>query len=110
VSSDAITLTVVCLNSNLFMPNTFSPNGDGMNDMYYPRGRGIERIKSLKIFNRWGQMVYIRENFSPNDASAGWDGRYKGLAVSPDVYVYMIDVFCENQSIITLKGDIMLVR
>jgi gliding motility-associated-like protein len=110
VSSDALTVTVVCLNSNVYMPNTFSPNADGMNDVYYPRGRGIERIKSFKIFNRWGQMVYIRENFTANDPSAGWDGRYKGILSTPDVYVYMIDVICENQTLVTLKGDVMLVR
>jgi gliding motility-associated-like protein len=92
------------------MPNTFSPNGDGMNDVYYPRGRGIERVRSLKIFNRWGQMVFIRENFNANDPGAGWDGKYRGILSTPDVYVFMIEVFCENESIVTLKGDVMLVR
>ena len=56
------------------MPNTFSPNGDGMNDVYYPRGRGINTIRSLRIFTRWGQMIYSRENFVANDPSTGWDG------------------------------------
>jgi gliding motility-associated-like protein len=110
ISSDAVTIFVVCQNSNLFMPNTFSPNGDGMNDVYYPRGRGIERVRSLKIFNRWGQMVFIRENFNANDPGAGWDGKYRGILSTPDVYVFMIEVFCENESIVTLKGDVMLVR
>jgi gliding motility-associated-like protein len=110
ITNDAVTIFVVCLNSNLFMPNTFSPNADGMNDIYYPRGRGIERVRSLKIFNRWGQLVFIRENFNANDPGAGWDGRYRGILSPPDVYVYTIEVFCENESIITLKGDVMLVR
>jgi gliding motility-associated-like protein len=92
------------------MPNTFSPNSDGMNDVYYPRGRGINTIRSMKIFNRWGQLVYSRENFQANDPTAGWDGRFRGAALPPDVFVYVIDLVCDNQTIITLKGDIMLVR
>jgi hypothetical protein len=45
-----------------------------------------------------------------NDISAGWDGTFKGQKLSSDVYVYMIDVICENNTVVTLKGDIMLVR
>jgi gliding motility-associated-like protein len=92
------------------MPNTFSPNGDGSNDVYYPRGKGIQTVRSLRIFNRWGEMVYRRDNFKPNDPGAAWDGRFQGRELPPDVFVYMIDVVCENQSIVTLKGDIALIR
>lgn len=109
-ASDALTVFVVCTNENIFMPNTFSPNGDGMNDVYYPRGRGINTIRGLKIFSRWGQMVYSRANFNANDASQGWDGRFRGNVLPPDVYVYTLELVCENQTIITLKGDITLVR
>ena len=109
-SSDAITITVLCGAENLFMPNTFSPNGDGSNDVYYPRGKGIQTVRSLRIFNRWGEMVYRRDNFKPNDPGSAWDGRYQGRELTPDVFVYMIDVVCENQSIVTLKGDIALIR
>jgi gliding motility-associated-like protein len=109
-ATDAMTITVLCGRGNLFMPNTFSPNGDGSNDVYYPRGKGIQTVRSLRIFNRWGEMVYRRENFNANDPSAAWDGRYLGKALPPDVFVYMIDVVCENQSIVTVKGDIALIR
>jgi gliding motility-associated-like protein len=109
-ASDAMTITVLCGTNNLFMPNTFSPNGDGINDIYYPRGKGIETVRSLRIFNRWGEMVYRRENFKANDPSASWNGKYLGKELPPDVFVYMIDVVCENQSIVTLKGDIALIR
>jgi gliding motility-associated-like protein len=109
-SSDAVTLFIVCKDVNLYMPNTFSPNGDGMNDIYYPRGRGIQQVRSFKIFNRWGEMVYQRENFNANDASAGWDGRYRGRELAPDVFVWIIDVVCDNNTLITQKGDVALVR
>jgi gliding motility-associated-like protein len=108
--TDQITVFVVCTNENLFIPNTFSPNGDGTNEVFYPRGRGIMNVKSMRIFSRWGQQVYWRQNFMANDISAGWDGTFKGQKLSSDVYVYMIDVICENNTVVTLKGDIMLVR
>ena len=110
VSKDVINVFATCTRENLFIPNTFSPNGDGVNEVFFPRGRGIEKIKSLKIFSRWGQLVYSKENFFANDQGAGWNGKRSGLDVSTDVYVYMIDLVCENGNIITLKGDIALVR
>lgn len=109
-ASDAITVFVICNDQNLFMPNTFSPNGDGMNDIFYPRGRGINTIRTLRIFNRWGQVVFEKKNFNANDPSAGWDGTFKGAKLAPDVYVYMMDLSCENNSIITRKGDVTLIR
>ncbi len=110
VSKDVINVFATCTRENLFIPNTFSPNGDGVNEVFFPRGRGIEKIKSLKIFSRWGQMVYSKENFFANDQGAGWNGKRSGVDASTDVYVYMIDLVCENGNIITLKGDIALVR
>ena len=102
-------VTVICNNSNLFIPNTFSPNGDGSNDIFYPRGKGLERIKTFRIFNRWGEVVFEKRDFPINDASAGWDGTYKGNKPKADVYVYQAEVFCENGEIIKLNGNIALI-
>jgi gliding motility-associated-like protein len=101
---------VTCNDGNLFIPNTFSPNADGINDRFYPRGTGISSIKSLKVFNRWGEMVFSRENFNANDATAGWDGAYKGKVLSPDVYVYTCEVVCMNNEVLNFKGDVTLLR
>ncbi len=109
-SKDVIHIYATCTNENLFIPNTFSPNNDGMNDLFYPRGRGIQKIKTFKIFNRWGQLVFVKENFFANESSAAWDGKKNGTYVTPDVYVYMIDIICENGNLITLKGDVTLIR
>ena len=81
-----------------------------MNDVYYPRGRGIQTVRSLKIFNRWGEQVFRRDNFNANDAAAGWDGRFNGKELVPDVYVYIIDLACDNKTIVTQKGDVALIR
>ena len=106
----AITVHVICNDGNLFIPNTFSPNTDGRNDRFYPRGTGISKIKSLKVFNRWGELVFDRENFSANDAQAGWDGTFKGQVLAPDVYIYTCEVVCMNNEVLTFKGDVTLLR
>jgi len=110
VNTDKITIFVTCNKENIFIPNTFSPDNDGNNDLFYPRGRGIANIKSFSVFSRWGQLVYQRQNFMINDVSAGWNGTFKGQKLPPDVYVYIIEVYCENGALINLKGDVMLVR
>ena len=110
VNTDKITIFVTCTTDNIFVPNTFSPDGDGNNEQFFPRGRGIATVKSFRVFSRWGQQVFQRQNFLINDAAAGWDGTFKGQKLPPDVYVYIIEVYCENGALINLKGDVMLVR
>jgi gliding motility-associated-like protein len=112
VASDEVTIFVVCNQGNLFVPNTFSPNGDGKNDVLYPRGKGIFNIKSFQIFNRWGEIVYQRFNFQANDnnTGSGWDGRFKGINAGQDVYIYLVEVVCENGAILAFKGDVTLIR
>jgi gliding motility-associated-like protein len=109
-AKESITVQVICNNGNLFIPNTFSPNTDGHNDRFYPRGTGISSIRSLKVYNRWGEMVFSRENFSANDAAAGWDGTYKGAALTPDVFIYTCEVVCVNNEVLTFRGDVTLLR
>ncbi|MFT3936499.1 MAG: PKD domain-containing protein [Chitinophagaceae bacterium] len=110
VASRNVTMVVLCNNKNFFIPNTFSPNNDGNNDKFYPRGTGLDRIQALRIFNRWGEMVFEKRNFPANDATSGWDGTYKGQKAASDTYVYMVDIICENATIITYKGNITLIR
>lgn len=109
-ASDDVTVNVICNNGNLFIPNSFSPNGDGMNDRFYPSGSGINRIQALRVFNRWGEVVFEKTNFSANNASQGWDGKYKGQLLGPDVYIWSCEVICENNEILTFKGDVTLLR
>lgn len=107
---DFVEIKPVCNANNLFVPNTFSPNGDGQNDRFYPNGRGVTSIKSMKIFSRWGEVVFERSNFNMNNPSLGWDGTYKGKLMSPDVFVYLIEVICDNNVIVTLKGNVTLLQ
>jgi len=105
-----IQVIVVCPGTNVFVPNTFSPNGDGNNDVFYVRGRGLERVKTLRIFNRWGEVVFEQMNFPVNNALYGWDGKYKGNKPVPDVYVYQLEVFCENSEIVRFEGNVALIQ
>lgn len=110
VSEADVLVEVVCREENYFVPNTFSPNGDGMNDVFYPRGRGMASVQSMKIYNRWGQLVFDRRNFPANDPTKGWNGKMGGQPVPPDVYVYMIEFVCENSQVVPMKGNVTLIR
>lgn len=105
-----IMVEVVCKAENYFVPNTFSPNGDGMNEVFYPRGKGLASVQSMKIYNRWGQLVFDRRNFSANDPTKGWNGKMDSQLLPPDVYVYMIEFVCENAQIVPMKGNVTLIR
>ena len=109
-NADVVQVIVLCKNANVFIPNTFSPNGDGHNDVFYVRGRGLDRVKSLRIFDRWGEVVFEKKDFPVNDASVGWDGRYKGGKPMADVYVYQVEVFCENSEVIRFDGNVALIQ
>jgi gliding motility-associated-like protein len=109
-SSDIVNVFVLCDGSNFFIPNTFSPNADGMNDKFYPRGTGLFTIKQFRIFDRWGEEVYARYNFKANDETNGWDGTYKGQKMGTDAYVYLIEIQCDNNSTLIYKGNIALIK
>ncbi|MBI1341460.1 MAG: PKD domain-containing protein [Terrimonas sp.] len=110
VNKDSLLIKVLCKNANIFMPNTFSPNGDGRNDIFYPRGTGVANVKTLRIFNRWGGIVFEKQNFPANDASAGWDGTFNGKAANNDVYVYQLEIYCQNGELIKMDGNVALIR
>ncbi|MFN2439392.1 MAG: PKD domain-containing protein, partial [Chitinophagaceae bacterium] len=105
-----VDVIVTCEGADIFLPNTFSPNGDGSNDIFYARGKGLDRVKSLRIFNRWGEIVFEKRDFAVNDPSVGWDGKYKGNKALPDVYVYQVEIFCENGEIIRFSGNVALIQ
>jgi len=109
-ASDDVTVNVRCDNSLLFLANTFTPNGDGNNDRFYPQGKGISIVKRFRIYNRWGELLYDVQNIQANDEAAGWDGTYKGQPLKPDVYVYIVDAVCVTGYSIQQKGDISLIK
>ncbi len=110
IARDDVSVIVVCADGNLFLPNTFSPNGDGINDVFYPRGKGIYGLKNFRVYDRWGEVVFYQADLQANDMSKGWDGMLRGKLASQDVYVYTIDVICENNFVFSHKGNVALIR
>ncbi len=103
-------IVLFCKEDSYFFPNTFSPNGDGSNDIFYPRGNGIYNIQSLRIFNRWGEVVFENRNFAPNDANAGWNGTYKGIKAVPGVYIFQAEVICASGEVFKINGNVALIQ
>ena len=110
--SGSVTIKLKCDNINqVFVPNTFTPNGDGVNDRFYVSGIGIGTINRLSVYNRWGELVFESHNTSANDPGAGWDGTYKGSVLEPDVFVWVAEMTCElGGTPYKFKGDISIVR
>ncbi|GEM_PF-1541451 len=95
----------------IYVPNAFSPNGDGKNDvLFINAGPQVAKIKSFLIFNRWGETVFQYYNFPPNDPAFGWDGRYRGQDMNPGVFVWYAEIEFVDGSQELYKGDVILVR
>ncbi|MBK9484785.1 MAG: gliding motility-associated C-terminal domain-containing protein [Chitinophagaceae bacterium] len=109
VARDNITISTFCRNSQVFVPNAFTPDGDGLNDVLMVRGKGIF-VTNFRIFNRWGELVFQKSNFNPNDKQFGWDGKVRGVLATPDVFVYTAEVVCDNGIKYTYKGNTTLLK
>ncbi len=109
-NSDTVRVNVRCDDAQIFMPNTFSPNADGHNDFFYPHGKGLSIIQRMRVYDRWGELVFDRSNVQVNDRNSGWDGTFRNQPLKPDVYVWILNATCTNGEPLELKGDISLVR
>jgi gliding motility-associated-like protein len=107
--TDTVVIITFCKNSQVFIPNAFTPDGDGINDVLMVRGNGIT-VKSFRVFNRWGNVVFEKQQFSPNDPRFGWDGKVRGVLASPDVYVFTAEVTCDNGVVYTYKGNTTILK
>lgn len=88
----------------VYIPNAFTPNGDGYNNRFEIYGENIREF-NMKIFNRWGELI-----FETKDAKDGWDGNYKGKAVQQDTYMYIISIMGLNRKLNTYFGNFTLIR
>ncbi len=109
-ATDSVTIFVTCGEDQIFVPNTFTPNNDGLNDRFYPSGKGAVIIKRFSVYNRWGELLYDVTDIPVNNPMYGWDGTYKNEQLKPDVFVYILRAECEDGQPIELKGDISLIR
>ena len=108
VSTDNVMLAIECDKAYIMMPGAFTPNNDGLNDVYYPLSNGIKFIKRFAIYNRNSQLLFEQKEFSPNKKSYGWDGKYMNTLQPIGAYVYIIEAVCELGETTVKKGSFML--
>ncbi len=95
----------------IFVPNAFTPNGDGTNDVFMVYGRpGLARINRMMVFDRWGELVFEVDDAPINYPGHGWDGTFKGKPMNVGVFAYVIEVTYLDGTTEILKGDITLMR
>ncbi|HEX5111718.1 MAG TPA: gliding motility-associated C-terminal domain-containing protein [Saprospiraceae bacterium] len=95
----------------IYVPNIFSPNNDGFNDLIFVQSNEqVTQVSFFKVFDRWGNMIYEKENFPPNDQAYGWNGNISGKVPNPQVFVYKAELQTVYGDAIQLSGDITLVK
>jgi gliding motility-associated-like protein len=93
------------------IPNAFTPNGDGNNDVFYVLGGPPgARVKDLAVFNRWGEQIFQVRDAAPGDRRFGWNGSYKGSPAPTGTYVYMIIVEFADATQQKFSGTVNLIR
>ena len=102
---------VVIQRELVYIPTSFSPNFDGINDIFSVYGNQFAiSVRNLAIYDRWGNSLFLQEDLPINDPSVGWDGHYKSKLMDPGVYVYVVEVVLSDGSTKVFKGDVTLVR
>jgi gliding motility-associated-like protein len=94
-----------CVSPFVFVPNAFTPNGDGRNDYFIVKADGMTELKMI-IWNRWGEILY--ETSDPT--TLGWDGTYKGTPLTADSYAWYVWLTCGNGDIYESKGNVTLMK
>ena len=102
IASDSV---IIDINNcaSVYIPNAFTPNGDGLNDAFYPLGGGCIQYVEMYIFNRWGAMLY-------HSVNKPWDGTVKERVVEEDTYVYLVIATDFTGNSTTYMGKISLVK
>ena len=97
---------------DIYVPNIFSPDGDGDNDVFmiFADNRSVKNIKSFQVYSRWGERVWEYYNFQPNNPNFGWDGKHRGQDLNPAVFVWYAVVELIDGQEILLEGDVTLKR
>jgi gliding motility-associated-like protein len=88
-----------------FIPTAFTPNGDGLNDVFKPTTIGYKALNYFRVYNRWGQIVY-----NSHTLEVGWDGRFDGKPVEMGTYFWVLSTTDRNGKEERYKGDVTLIR
>jgi gliding motility-associated-like protein len=100
----------VLLTSQLDVPNVFSPNEDGINDILSPSfDPSITQVHFFEIYDRWGELVFEARDYVPGTV-AGWDGRFRGQPLQPGVFLYRVEAVNKRKQVLQQSGDLTLLR
>ncbi len=108
IAEDVVKVKVLCEESTVYIPNAFTPNGDGRNDRFVIHGIGL--VKRLVIYDRYGKTVYERSDFEGGDPAIAWDGTQNGQLLNTGTYVYFAEMKCATGESFFRKGSITLIR
>jgi gliding motility-associated-like protein len=102
---------IVKVYRDVYIPNIFTPNGDGMNDYFLPEtGRRVTQVNYMQVYDRWGSLLFESRNFMTGDTNFGWDGTFRGREMNPGAYVYKVEVTYDNGTTEQLHGTVTLTR
>jgi gliding motility-associated-like protein len=97
-------------NIRVFIPGAFTPDGDGINDGFTLYSPEIKEIMHLEIFDRWGNRVFDKRSFPPNDPSVGWDGAFRAQQMTPAVFAFVAEVELHTGEKLIYHGEFQLLR
>ncbi len=106
-TTDSLFVHLSC-GESIYIPTAFAPNG--LNKLFYPIGRGVQKVTYFRVFNRMGQLVYERNNFHLSDSNVGWNGDVKGKETNAGTYVYDLEAICDTGEVFHKKGTVVLIR
>jgi gliding motility-associated-like protein len=104
---------IVRIIKDVWWPTAFSPNGDGTNEIWNLKGKRVRNIRTLNIYDRWGEMVYAAQNIKDGnlDSNVGWKGLFKGQKALPGVYVFYAEIeYVGSEGFDKYKGEFTLIR
>ena len=110
-ASDLVTI-FVRRQRDVYIPNAFSPNGDGKNDVFMPFAapNAIKKINAFQVYNRWGEIMYEVYDCPANDPVYGWNGTHRGELMNAGAYVWTLEVTFFDDEVEFFKGEVILMR
>ena len=96
--------------SGIYIPNTFAPGSYDNSSFTVFGGSEVRQLRWLRVFDRWGELIFENKDFGPNDLSQGWDGTFRNKPAPTGVYLFMTQVEYENGTMKTFQGDLLLIR
>ena len=109
-ATDSVSIRILKVR-DVYIPNAFSPNQDGVNDiLFINAGPEVSTIQSFSIYSRWGEQVFLQENFMPNNVTNGWDGKIESEFLDSGVFIWQAVIDFIDGETIVYTGDVALIR